>query len=81
MVGHDTCTVPESGASPEAKRRKLWVLAHEIGLNRDDRLELASMILRRDILSWKHLEPEQLHRMLDALEGFQLISELKRQRV
>lgn len=61
----------------EARRRKLWVLAHEIELDRDQRLELASYLLRRDILSWKRLEPQQVSRLLDAVEGYQLISQLK----
>lgn len=65
----------------EAKRRKLFVLAGELELTRDERLELASYILRRDILSWKYLEPGQIDRLLDALEGAQLVGELARMRV
>ena len=34
-------------------------------------------MLRRDITSWKHLEPAQIERMLDAMEGYQLITQLK----
>lgn len=64
----------------ERMRRKLWVLASELELSRDDRLELASYLLRRDILSWKHLEPEQIARLLDALEGYSLIKSLLQMR-
>lgn len=52
------------------------MLAKEIGLRPDDRLELASYMLRRDITSWKHLDDAQVCRMLDACEGYQLISQL-----
>jgi hypothetical protein len=73
----DTCSSQRNGALAEAKRRKAWVLAHEIELDRDQRLELASYMLRRDITSWKHLEAAQVERMLDAMEGYQLICQLK----
>lgn len=64
----------------ERMRRKLWVLTKELELDDDMRLELASYLLRRDILSWKNLEPEQIARLLDALEGYQLITQLKAMR-
>lgn len=47
---------------------------------REERLQLAEYLLRRDITSFSQLEPHQVCRMLDALEGYQLISELKAQR-
>lgn len=74
-------TVTTEGTPPEARRRKLFVLAGEIGLDRDQRLAFAEYLLRRDIISWRHLDDEQVVRVLDGLEGYQLISELKRQMV
>ena len=59
----------------------MWVLTREIGLNDDQRLELASYLLRRDILTWTHLDEAQIGRMLDALEGAILVAELLRQRI
>lgn len=56
--------------------RKLFLMADEIGLNRDERVELAQYLLRRDITSWKNLDAEQVLRLADALEGYQLISAL-----
>lgn len=47
---------------------------------RDERLQLAEYLLRRDITSFSQLEPHQVCRLLDALEGYQLISELLAQR-
>lgn len=49
------------------------VLAKEIGLEREDRMELAKAILWRDITSWRQLDDEQVVRMLDALEGYEKI--------
>ena len=60
----------------EARRRKLFALAGEIGLTRDERLEIACYLLRRDITSWKQLDDEQRSRLLDALEGYQLVEVL-----
>jgi len=60
--------------TPADRRRKLMMVSREIGLTRDERLELASYILRRDVTTWKTLSDEQVWRMLDALEGFELIS-------
>lgn len=61
---------------PEARRRKAYVLAREIGLNRQDRLDLAQYVLRRDVSTWKGLDDEQVTTLLTALEGYQLIREL-----
>ena len=71
-----TVTEPDT---VEARRRKLHMVAKEIGLSRDDRIELSQYILRRDITSWTELDEAQMTRMLDALEGYGLICHLKDQ--
>lgn len=68
-------------ASQSEKRRKLFVWADEIGLEREERLAIASYLLRRDITSWKQLDDAQVDRLLDALEGHHLVSELLSQRI
>lgn len=73
-------TVTNQG-TPVARRRKSFLLCDEVGLDRDQRLELAEYLLRRDVTSWNHLDDDQIGRLLDALEGYQLISELKRQQL
>lgn len=73
-----TVTEPDT---VEARRRKLHMVAKEIGLSRDDRIELSQYILRRDITSWKQLDDDQVVRMLDALEGFALVTWLLARRV
>lgn len=69
---------PRGSQSPQ--RRKLHVLADEIGLVRDERIEIAQYLLRRDITSWSQLDEAQVARMLDALEGFGLVVEQLAQR-
>lgn len=64
--------------SPE--ERKLYQRCDEHGLGRDERLELACYLLRRDITSFKNLTPPQVLRLLDAIEGHELITELKAMR-
>lgn len=60
--------------TPEQRRRKLFVLANQIGLDRDERIEIAKVILWRDIVSWRTLTDEQVDRMLDVLEGFLVVN-------
>lgn len=58
---------------PATRRRKLFVIADEIGLLRQERIELAEAILWRDVGSWSVLTDEQVGRLLDALEGYQKV--------
>lgn len=67
----NTTTTPE-----ESKRRKAFQLAADLGLDRDDRIELARVLLWRDITSWGQLSDSQVARILDALEGFTLVAHL-----
>lgn len=60
--------------TPEKRRLKLMKIQREIGLTRDERMELASYILRRDITTWKTLTDDQRWRLLDALEGYELVT-------
>lgn len=65
----------------ERRRRKVYALAKELGLSRCDRLDLAEFLLRRDITSWRQLDDGQIGRLLDALEGAQLVDQLRAQQV
>ncbi len=60
----------------EAKRRKVHMLASGLRFSRGERLELAEIILRRDIRSWKDLDEAQYDRLLDAFEGWGVINHL-----
>lgn len=61
------------------KMRKALKYAHDFGLDRDDRLSLAEVLLRRDVASWKDLSEDQLVRLLDALEGYALVRHLRQE--
>ena len=57
------------------------MLAGEIGLTREERMEIARVILWRSITSWNQLDDAQVARLLDALEGHLVVVETFRQRV
>lgn len=70
-----------SGVPQSPRQRKLFLLLkNEIGLTDDERIELAQFLLRRDVTSYKQLDDEQVGRLLDAAEGYQLITALKEMR-
>jgi hypothetical protein len=69
------------GGTVESRRRKLMMTAREWGLSREERMEIASYHLRRDITTWKTLSDEQVTRLLDGFELAELLIELRRQRV
>jgi hypothetical protein len=66
--------------SQTPQSRKLHLRAKEIGLTRDERIDLTQFLLRRDVTSWKQLDDDQVLRLLDCLEGYQLIEALLAQR-
>jgi hypothetical protein len=69
--------VSSGNGAIEVKRRKAMLYADTYQLTRDDRIELARVLLWRDITSWKDLDEAQLDRLLDALEGYALVSHLR----
>jgi hypothetical protein len=62
------------------KLTKAMTYARRYELDRDDRLQLAQVLLWRDITSWKDLTEEQLTRILDCMEGYALINHLRWQK-
>lgn len=62
------------------KRRKAMHYCDLYGLTRQDRLELAEMLLRKDVETWSTLDETELFRLLDALEGYGLITHLMQDR-
>lgn len=65
----------------DVRRRKLFGYAATFGMSRQERIDLAEMMLRRDVTSWKDLNGEQVNRLLDAFEGAALIMHLLATRV
>ena len=62
------------------RRRKLFMACQALELTKEERIELACYLLRRDIQSYADLSDDQVGRLLDALEGHHLVSELLAQR-
>lgn len=59
------------------KRRRLaYKLAKEISLTREERMDLAEYVLRRDVKSWKDLDDAQICRLLDCMQGYEYIDVL-----
>jgi hypothetical protein len=58
------------------RRKKLFQRCKEVGLTREERLELACYLLRRDVVTFQSLDEDQVCRLLDALEGHELIQQL-----
>lgn len=67
-------------ASQSPRRKKMYTVAKEIGLTREERVELARYLLRRDLSSWSELDEDQEVRILDAMEGWLLIETLNAMR-
>lgn len=68
------------GADEEAyvvRRRKVYHLCDQLGLDRDDRIALAETLLWRDVRSFSDLDAREIDRMLDCLEGFLFVTILK----
>lgn len=59
---------------PEARRRKVYMLAKQLRMSRQDRLEFAECLLWRDVSSWSKLDDSEIQRLLDAFEGYAMIS-------
>lgn len=51
--------------------------ARRYNMSREDRLEFAEILLRRDVTSWKNLDEAQFCRLLDAMEGYALITHMR----
>lgn len=61
-------------------RRRVFALYGETGLPQDDRHELASWVLGRDVVSWREFDERDWWRMVDALGGWHKVEELRLQR-
>lgn len=67
----------DEGRPTEAMRRGMFAIATGLGLSREERLGLAEMILMRDIQSWNDFTFDDARRMLDAMNGYLLIRQLR----
>lgn len=67
----------DGGRPTRAMMARLQVLAGQCALTRDDRLELAEVLLRRDVTSWASLTVEEARLIGAALEGFAYICHIQ----
>ena len=58
---------------PDARRRKVYMLAKRLRMSRQDRIEFAECLLWRDVRSWSELDDGEVQRLLDAFEGYAMI--------
>lgn len=59
------------------QQRRLWGLARSIGLDDDERLEFAEMVLKRDVNTWSTLTTDEMRKLADYLHGYELVSALR----
>jgi len=67
----------DSGKPTTAMMRRLMALARQCGLGRDDRLELAEVLLRRDVATWNDLTADEARCLGFAMEGFAYICHIQ----
>lgn len=61
-------------------KRRAFAGARRAGLSRTERLEIAEMLLKRDVTSFDRLNETELRRLCDAFEGHWLVTVLHEQR-
>jgi len=61
-------------------RGRVFDICKRFGLTRGDRIELATVLLDRNVESYKDLSHVELHRLRDALEGAALICWMQMER-
>ena len=64
-----------------AAYRRLWALAHQIGLADDERHELTDIVLRKDDTSWRNLTAIECRNLSFALDGYLRVRELLQLRI
>lgn len=62
-------------------RKQAYAMASDLGLSRADRLELAEMLLKTDVTSWRNLTEQQISRITDCLHGWVFVTALLEQRL
>lgn len=73
--------MPTTKEPQTVKRKQAFAMAKELRYTREERLELAEMLLKRDCASWESLSEADIARLVDAMEGFALIHHQISQRV
>lgn len=66
-----------NGEPSDPMRKAMHALARELELTRADRLDLAEMVLERDIESWGELSWDDAIKLLTAMNGYIYIRHLR----
>lgn len=66
--------LPQDAPMTSRQKRRLFAQSSSLGFTPQDRRDLAEMILKKDIESWKTLTFGDANRLIDAFEGFEKIS-------
>jgi hypothetical protein len=67
---------PDRAVHSPSQHKALFALADEVGLTRQERLEVSEMLLGRDITTWKYLSGHEAYRLIDAMNGYAYINHL-----
>lgn len=58
----------------EKQRKRLFACAGELGFDRQERIDLAQVILGRELTSWSHVTDEEADRLVDCFDGYDKIT-------
>lgn len=58
------------------QRRRAFASADRAGLTRAERIELAEMVLKKDVTTWDALTEKDFGRLCDALDGWAFVTAL-----
>ena len=64
----------------DSNRRAIFAICNAFGLTRGDRIELATVLLDRNVESYRDLSPAEARRLRDALEGAVIVCTIQTER-
>jgi len=72
--------LPDRSVLSSAQLTSLMAACKALDLTRDDRIELAQILLGRDVISYRYLTAHEAQRLSDALSGFTYIWTIRNNR-
>jgi hypothetical protein len=69
-----------AGEPTDRMRKAMFALAREIELTRQDRLDLAELVLERDVETWGDLSFDEASKLLTAMNGYLWVRHLRTRR-
>jgi regulator of RNase E activity RraB len=65
----------------DLQRRRLFAMSGELGFDRQERIDIASVILGYEVTSWSRLSDEEADRLIDCFDGYDKITYILMSRV